>query len=664
MGSRIRSGSRCAAWAVVTSITPVVGCFAPIREAHGALSYWDANGLNAGAGSATPAGTWGTDSFWSPSPAGTASTSAWTPGDTAVFSAGTNATGTFTVTLSAPQSAGGVLFEEGNITLAGASLSTPVFNTAAGLTETVTAPLTPSGGLTKSGAGTLIVANSANAYSGGTTIGAGTLRLGANGALGVGAISVGAGQLALNGFNQSATDLTLGDGLSSTAASVSGSGALTLSGNITFNPNPDSTTPTATLASNVQLTVGNHTLANIDPNLSDSFYDMIITGAISGAGGITKSGSFYVITNAAHSYTGPTNVNNGVLLLAATNSLPSTTALSVAAGAEVWLYAPFAAPGIVIGSYDQSIGSLSGSGNISPLDATLTVGSDNTSTTFSGTLGDAGSLVKIGLGTLTLDGVNTYTGATTVSGGTLQVAAALIGTSDVTVQNNSTLELKASSGAVLAADTLTVNDTSRLNLQDNKMIFDIAFEGTWDGSAYTDIAGLIQTGRNGGAWNGAGGIVTSQTQATTSNYTSIGVATASDIRPATATATDLWDGQTISGSDTLVMYTYGGDANLDGKINIDDYIRIDNGVANGLTGWSNGDFNYDGVVNIDDYTQFIDANIGTQGAPYSTAAGILGGALPLPEPGGTLAVVSILLFRHCRRSRRSSLDPACRARRK
>src|SRR5204863_836413 len=90
--------------------------------------------------------------------------------------------------------------------------------------------------------------------------------------------------------------------------------------------------------------------------------------------------------------------------------------------------------------------------------------------------------------------------------------------------------------------------------------------------------------------------------------------------PRTATTTALWAGQVITGTDTLVMYTYGGDATLDGKINIDDYIKIDNGIANILTGWSNGDFNYDGKVNIDDYTQFIDANIGTQGGAFPSSS--------------------------------------------
>lgn len=35
------------------------------------------------------------------------------------------------------------------------------------------------------------------------------------------------------------------------------------------------------------------------------------------------------------------------------------------------------------------------------------------------------------------------------------------------------------------------------------------------------------------------------------------------------------------------MYTYGGDANLDGKSNIDDYVRIDQGIAADLSGWAN-----------------------------------------------------------------------------
>src|SRR5262249_41130038 len=157
--------------------------------------------------------------------------------------------------------------------------------------------------------------------------------------------------------------------------------------------------------------------------------------------------------------------------------------------------------------------------------------------------------------------------------------------------------------------SVSTSGTGHLDIGDNKAILTAMPVGTWNGGSYTDATQLIASGRGNGTWNG-GGIVTTQSQATTSNLTTIGITPRAGVNPSQglpATQTTLWAGQTISGSDTLVMYTYGGDANLDGKINVDDYIRIDSGIAAGLTGWSNGDFNYDGKVNIDDYTQFIDA---------------------------------------------------------
>ncbi len=54
----------------------------------------------------------------------------------------------------------------------------------------------------------------------------------------------------------------------------------------------------------------------------------------------------------------------------------------------------------------------------------------------------------------------------------------------------------------------------------------------------------------------------------------------------------------------MVKYTYYGDANLDGKVDGQDYALIDAGyLSHGtLTGWYNGDFNYDGEVDASDYT--------------------------------------------------------------
>jgi len=72
-------------------------------------------------------------------------------------------------------------------------------------------------------------------------------------------------------------------------------------------------------------------------------------------------------------------------------------------------------------------GSIEGNGEVFLGSLNLTVGANNLSTTFSGVIqdgdeGTGGSLTKIGTGTLTLSGANTYTGTTTVTAGTLLVS--------------------------------------------------------------------------------------------------------------------------------------------------------------------------------------------------------------------------------------------------
>lgn len=107
-----------------------------------------------------------------------------------------------------------------------------------------------------------------------------------------------------------------------------------------------------------------------------------------------------------------------------------------------------------------TVGSLTGSGNIdngaggTPGDRTLTIGSDNTSSSYAGVIsnvtGTSVSLVKNGTGTLTLSGPNTYTGLTTISGGTIMVGneggtttGSPLGsiTSGTRVQSGATLDL-------------------------------------------------------------------------------------------------------------------------------------------------------------------------------------------------------------------------------
>jgi outer membrane autotransporter protein len=81
-----------------------------------------------------------------------------------------------------------------------------------------------------------------------------------------------------------------------------------------------------------------------------------------------------------------------------------------------------------------SAGSIAGAGSYGLGSNELTVGGNGDTTEVSGVIsGAGGSLVKTGAGTLTLSGINTYTGGTTISDGRLVVNGALA-SSTVTVQ--------------------------------------------------------------------------------------------------------------------------------------------------------------------------------------------------------------------------------------
>jgi fibronectin-binding autotransporter adhesin len=214
-------------------------------------------------------------------------------------------------------------------------------------TATFSGPINGTGALTDFGVGTLILTGMNN-YQGGTNIILGTLEVNSESNLGTGPLSFDRGTLEA---------LTGGCGIVSAKT-------------ITLNP-------------------GGGTF------MADAGTISTLSGSIRGVGSWTKGGPGTLILAGANTYSGATNVAVGTL------QAGSSTALSANAAFTVTLV-------LDLHGFNNSIGSLSGTGTVTNNSATLanlTVGADNTSTTFSGTLADGSSalqLTKTGTGTLVL----------------------------------------------------------------------------------------------------------------------------------------------------------------------------------------------------------------------------------------------------------------------
>lgn len=155
-----------------------------------------------------------------------------------------------------------------------------------------------------------------------------------------------------------------------------------------------------------------------------------INGSVNQTGGpdnLVKVGDGTLILAGTGNFTGLTRVKAGALQLENSLALQqSTLEMNPAYTGSIVFGTPAA----------FTLGGLTGSANLDMQGKTLSIGNNNTDTTYSGVLSN-GSLTKVGAGTLTLTVDSTYTGPTVVSGGRLTLARPAGDRPESTIQSTS-----------------------------------------------------------------------------------------------------------------------------------------------------------------------------------------------------------------------------------
>lgn len=286
----------------------------------------------------------------------------------------------------------------------------------------------------------------------------------------------------LNGKLQSATASTVENALFGTGALVlgdtSGSNSVTFTGGSGGTGKPI-VNPISIPAGNTGTVKINTTNGSTNQMFSGAViinHDLSLEGGPTNTAGLSFTNSFTGTGNIIMKHTGNATAGiqnfefKGLNLTGTMTVLPPLSANRIGA---IRLLSAGTVSGIVtlntgqmiaLNGFNSSIGSLAGAGTVTDNNfaasttvalGTLTVGSDNTSQTFTGTIVNVTgvgtgtvAIVKTGTGVQTFGGANTYTGATTVNAGELTIAAGGSITSAATVNGGAALNVNGTSAGV------------------------------------------------------------------------------------------------------------------------------------------------------------------------------------------------------------------------
>jgi autotransporter-associated beta strand protein len=262
------------------------------------------------------------------------------------------------------------------------------------------------------------------------------------------------------------------------ASTTSGANTLTL----TNTPGLDlitigsSSASTVTLGSSIAtLTVSLTNAGNINVASGKTLIFGTL-GKLSGAGDWTLTGSgTLVLTSTADNYTGSAIVKDGTLKLGGSGVLTDASALIVGSGGTLATFD--------LAGFNETVGILSGdstgmiTNSLASSTSVLTTSFASGNQTYSGAIQDGGvgkvvALTKLGGGSLTLSGTNTYSGTTTLTTGTLIAGSDSAFGSGIFSLNGGTIQ--ASGGDRSLANTFTLNASGTVSGSEN-LIFTGAF---------------------------------------------------------------------------------------------------------------------------------------------------------------------------------------------
>ncbi|HEY1685221.1 MAG TPA: autotransporter-associated beta strand repeat-containing protein [Tepidisphaeraceae bacterium] len=254
-------------------------------------------------------------------------------------------------------------------------------------------------------------------------------------------------------FNSSKATVNVitGDTTASTRSyTITGSGALTMQSSLSSGAliNVD----TGAEQINVPVTLASNTTINTGTGSSVSFGN-----SLSGTGSLTLSGGGTVSVQPTNSYQGGTILNGGTLAgFTSLATLGASNSLTFNGGLIQY------APGVT--SDFTALGL-----NVSVLAGGAGIDTNGNNVTFANPFasGSTGPFTKAGAGTLTLNAINTYQGATNITGGTLRVgvSGAVPSGTAMTIGTSATLDLNgfsrslgslAGAGTVIGTANLTV----------------------------------------------------------------------------------------------------------------------------------------------------------------------------------------------------------------